>query len=141
MAAKKNNDDDLLSGLDDELGDDVVDLLDTLDDAGAPAWVPEDEGEGIQGTVTSVAEQDDEYNAGEKVPVVTVEVAGEDGPEKLRVIGFSSVLRREIHDANPEVGDTFAVKYFGERELTKGKFKGKPYKLYKAAVRKARKAA
>lgn len=136
--AKKNDVDDLLDSLDSDMDADVVDLLDTLNDAGAPAWVPDEAGEGVQGTVTSVSEQDDEYNPGEKVPVVTVEMS--DG-EKVRVIGFSSVLRREIQESNPEVGDTFAVKYFGERELTKGKFKGRPYKLYKAAVRKARRAA
>lgn len=131
----KNDADDLLDALDNDMNDEVADLLDTLNDAGAPAWVPEDEGEGIQGKVTSVSDQDDEFNPGEKVPVVTVELG--DG-EKVRVIGFSSVLRREILDADPQVGDTFAVKYFGERELTKGKFKGRPYKLYKAAVRRAR---
>lgn len=131
----KNDADDLLDALDNDMNDEVADLLDTLNDAGAPAWVPEDEGEGIQGKVTSVSDQDDEFNPGEKVPVVTVELG--DG-EKVRVIGFSSVLRREILDADPQVGDTFAVKYFGERELTKGKFKGRPYKLYKAAVRRGR---
>lgn len=127
--------DDLLDALDSEMDDEVADLLDTLDDAGAPAWVPEEEGEGIQGKVTSVSEQDDEFNPGEKVPVVTVELA--DG-EKVRVIGFSSVLRRELSDADPEIGDTLAVKYFGERELTKGKYAGRPYKLYRVAVRRGK---
>lgn len=135
MATKKNEADDLLDALDNDMDDDVADLLDTLDDAGAPAWVPDEAGEGVQGTVTSVSDQDDEYNPGEKVPVVTIEL--KDG-EKVRVIGFASVLRREIVDADPQPGDTFAVKYFGEKELTKGKFAGRPYKLYKAAVRRAK---
>lgn len=140
MAVKKNSADDLLADLDAEMNDEVVDLLDGLDDAGAPAWVPDEAGEGVQGKVTSVAYQNDDYEddpikAKDAVPVVTIELA--DG-DKVRVIGFSSVLRREIVDANPEPGDTFAVKYFGERTLTKGKYAGKPYKLFKAAARKAR---
>jgi hypothetical protein len=126
--------DDLLAELDAENSGEVVDLLDTLTDAGAPAWVPDEAGEGVQGKVTSVSDQADEYNEGQRVPIVTIEMS--DG-EKVRVIGFSSVLRREIADANPEPGDTFAVKYFGERELTKGKFAGKPYKLFRVAVKKA----
>lgn len=126
--------DDLLAELlDADNSGEVVDLLDTLTDAGAPAWVPDEEGEGVQGTVTSVSEQKDEYNDDQMVPIVTIEMA--DG-EKVRVIGFSSVLRREINENNPQPGDTFAVKYFGEKELKKGKFAGRPYKLFRVAVRK-----
>lgn len=137
---KTDDVDDLLADLDNEMSDEVEDLLDSLDDAGAPAWVPEEEGEGVQGKVTSISYQDDEFEkdpelAKNAVPVVTLEL--KDG-EKVRVIGFSSVLRREIKEQEPERGDTMAVKYFGERELTKGKYAGKPYKLFRVAVRKAR---
>jgi hypothetical protein len=127
---------DLLDSLSDDVtGTEVVDLLGTMTDAGAPAWVPEDAGEGVQGIVTAVEEQPDEFKPGETVPVVTLQLA--DG-ESVRVIGFSSVLRREILNHNPERGDTMAVKYFGERELTKGPYKGRPYKLFKVAVAKAK---
>ncbi|MGH7485824.1 MAG: hypothetical protein ACREMY_09525, partial [bacterium] len=71
MATKKPANDDLLDALGDDMDDEIGDLLDSLNDAGAPAWVPDEEGEGVQGVVTSVSEQDDEYNPGEKVPVVT----------------------------------------------------------------------
>lgn len=136
MAAKKNDaTDDLLDSLNTDLDTEVADLLDTLNDAGAPAWVPDEAGEGVQGIVTSVSDQEDEFNPGEKVPVVTIEMA--DG-EKVRVIGFGSVLRREIADADAQPGDTFAVKYFGEREILKGRWAGKNYKLYKVAVRRAK---
>jgi len=127
---------DLLDSLsDDTAGTEVVDLLGTMTDAGAPAWVPEDEGEGIQGTLTAKETQPDEFKPGDEVPVWTVRLADGDA---VRVIGFSSVLRREMDNSQANIGDTVAVKYFGERELTKGPYKGRPYKLFKVAVAKAK---
>ena len=55
-----------------------------------------------------------------------------------RIIGFATVLRREIREADPKPGDTLAVKFFGEKTLTKGAYAGRPYKHFKVAVRKAR---
>lgn len=125
---------DLLAGITEDGNEAVVDLLAEIDDTGAPAWVPEEKGDGVQGVVVFVDEQPDEYKDGETVPVLTLKVSDD---ESVRVIGFSSVLRREIRKHDPQKGDTFAVKYLGEKELKSGKFKGKPYKHYATAIRKA----
>lgn len=115
--------------------EDDADLLDGLnDDDGAEAWVPENPGEGIQGTVISVTDDmPDQYKANETVPVVTIETA--DGTH-YRIMGFHGVLRKEIRQHAPRVGDTFAVRYFGEKTLKTGPFKGKDFHHYRAAVRR-----
>jgi hypothetical protein len=68
------------------------------------------------------------------VPTVTIET--QDGT-KYRVIGYGAVLKRELQDANPQVGDRLAVKYFGEKPIKKGRFAGKPYKHFGVAIRRA----
>lgn len=127
---------DLLDGLGESSADEVIDLLGGMSDEGAPAWVPEEAGEGIQGTLVAIDSQPDQYgDNGETVPVWTVQL---DSGDKVRVLGFGSVLRREmtqVNDAGAKPGDTIAVKFFGEKEILKGKWKGKMYKHYKAAHR------
>lgn len=127
--------DDLLATMDDNTGgnDKPVDLLNEIDDSGAPAWVPENAGEGIQGVVVSVTSQPDDYDPNDTVPVVTLKTA--DGG--FRVIGFATVLRREIREKDPRPGDTFAVKYLGQLAIKKGANAGKPYRAYRAAIAKA----
>jgi len=68
------------------------------------------------------------------VPTVTIQTKNGD---KFRVIGYGAVLRRELLDANPQVGDKIAVKYFGERPIKKGRFAGRPYKHFGVAIRRA----
>lgn len=123
----------------DQMNDDTVDstisqtvatdnLLDSMTDEGASAWVPEEPGEGIMGKVISFREDEGDYGV---YMVVTLET--EDG-DTHRVLGFGTVLDRELRDANPEPGDTIAIKYFGKGEVKKGKWAGKPYGKYKVRV-------
>lgn len=124
------------------LAPDEVDLLTGMLDSGAAAWVPEEPGEGIQGTVIAYEEIPAKYKrAGEEMgdtdPTVTVEMA--DGT-RLRVLGFGAVLRRELRQASLEVGDTVAVKYFGTDTVKKGAFAGTEFKKYSVASRKGKRA-
>jgi len=92
--------------------DDFDDLLDDVEEDDSEGWVPSEVGEGISG----------------------LEV--KDGA-KYRVIGYGAVLKRELQDADPQVGDRLAVKYFGEKPIKKGRFAGKPYKHFGLAIRRA----
>ena len=96
-----------------------------------PHRVADKPGEGIQGVVIKVGETRSDFSD-EMAPTVTIETA--EG-EKYRIIGYGAVLRREILDANPQPGDIFASKYFGEKPLKRGKFAGKNYKHFDIAVR------
>jgi hypothetical protein len=125
------NNNDLLDGLTED-DTEVIDLLDTIDDSDAPAWIPETPGEGIQGKLVSKYEIDDDYNHGEKVPVWVVQVSDD---ENLRVTGFQTVLRREMKEKDPPIGATVAVKRLNDRTATKGKGAGKPYPVVKVAFR------
>lgn len=112
---------DLLGGLSDDTKatapGEVVDLLDSIDEEDdAEPWIPEEAGEGVQGTVLKLGKTKSDFTP-EPIPVVTIAVANGD---KVRVTGFQSVLRREIEDADPQPGDTFAVKYFGQKAVKKG---------------------
>jgi hypothetical protein len=117
---------DLLEELDDDFN-----LLDTIEEDSAEGWVPEKVGEGLQGVVTKVSETKSDFSD-EMAPTVTVET--KDG-STYRVIGYGAVLGREIRDADPKPGDLFAVKYFGEKAIKKGKWAGKNYKHYGVVVR------
>lgn len=133
-AAKPN--DDLL----DEIGNtdiDEGDLLDQVVEDDSEGWVPDKPGEGIQGVVVKVGETRSDFSD-EVVPSVTIETKEGD---KLRIIGYGAVLRRELYDADPHPGDLLAVKYFGEKPIKKGKWAGKNYKHFGVAVRRAQKAA
>jgi hypothetical protein len=127
---------DLLDEFDNE--DEEMDLLDSIDESdSAEAWVPGTPGEGIQGRVLKVGETRSDFaKDGEDpmVPVVTLEL--KDG-SKVRIIGYGAVLRREILDADPQKGDLFAVKYFGMKEIKKGRWAGKEYKHFGVKTRSA----
>jgi hypothetical protein len=117
--------------------DDFDDLLDDVEEDDSEGWVPKEKGEGISGLVIKVGETKSDFAADGQdplVPVVTIQTA--DGT-KWRVIGYSSVLKREIQDADPKVGDRMAVKFFGEKTLKTGKFAGRPYKHFGVAIRRA----
>jgi hypothetical protein len=120
--------------------DEADDLLNTVQEDDAEGWVPSEPGESLTGVVVKVGETRSDFaRDGEDPMVPTVTVQTREG-DKYRVIGFGAVLKREMADAHPEVGDLFAVKYFGERILKKGKFAGKKYKHFAVAVRKPRAA-
>lgn len=109
------------------------DLLDTVEDDDSEGWNPK-EPAGISGWVTALSQTRSDFaNDGEDPmkPTVTIQTTSGD---KYRVIGFASVLEREIKDKDPQVGDIFAVKFNGERILKTGKFAGRPFRHYSSAV-------
>lgn len=114
---------------------DADDLLNQVEEDDSEGWVPTERGEAISGVVTKVSEIKSDFASDSDpdpmCPTVTIET--KDG--KFRVIGYSSVLKREIRDADPKVGDLMAVKFWGERLLKKGKFAGRPYKHFSVAVK------
>lgn len=114
----------------------VDDLLDEVEEDDSEGWVPSEKGEGIAGIVLKVGETRSDFaNDGENpmVPTVTIQTSSGD---KFRVIGYGAVLKRELLDADPRVGDRIAVKYFGEKPIKKGRFAGKPYKHFGVVVRR-----
>jgi hypothetical protein len=117
--------------------DDFDDLLDDVEEDDSEGWVPSEVGEGISGLVVKVGETRSDFaNDGENPMVPTVTIQVKDGT-KYRVIGYGAVLKRELQDADPQVGDRLAVKYFGEKPIKKGRFAGKPYKHFGLAIRRA----
>lgn len=129
------DDDDLFDEIDGV--DDGDDLLDSVLEDDSEGWVPEKPGDGVQGVVIKIGETKSDFSD-ELAPTVTIETS--DG-SKLRIIGYGSVLRREIVDADPHPGDLFACKYFGEKKIKNGKWAGKNYKHYGIAVRRQRQQA
>lgn len=114
----------------------VDDLLNEVEEDDSEGWVPTEKGEGIAGIVVKVGETRSDFaNDGENpmVPTVTIQTSSGD---KFRVIGYGAVLKRELQDADPRVGDRIAVKYFGEKPIKKGRFAGKPYKHFGVVVRR-----
>ena len=117
--------------------DEADDLLNTVQEDDSEGWVPAEKGEYLSGIVVKVGETRSDFaRDGEDPMCPTVTVQTRNG-DKYRVIGFGAVLKREIIDHDPQVGDLFAVKYWGEKLIKKGKYAGKPYKHFSVAVRKA----
>lgn len=115
---------------------DVDDLLNEVEEDDSEGWVPSEPGEGIAGKLIKISETRSDFAAdGENPMVPTWTIETRDG--KFRVIGYGAVLKREMADADAEVGDTVAVKYFGEKKLKKGRFAGKNYKHFGIAIRHA----
>jgi hypothetical protein len=104
----------------------MSDLLENISDVDAENWIPE-AGDGVQGIVDEVYDVEDNYNPGETVPVVVLTT---DSGERWSVAGYRSGLRTEIRKYNPEVG----VKYLGEVPIKRGKYAGRPFHKYRAAV-------
>jgi hypothetical protein len=116
---------------------DADDLLNQVEEDDSEGWVPTEKGEGIAGKIIKVGETRSDFAAKNEDPMVpTVTILTRDG-SKFRIIGYGSVLKREMTDADPKVGDTFAVKYWGEKPIRKGPFAGKNYKHYSVAVKRA----
>lgn len=111
--------------------DDADDLLNSVQEDDAEGWVPTERGEAISGVVVKVGEVRSDFSD-DMCPTVTIQT--KDG-DKYRVIGYGSVLKRELEDAGAKVGDLMAVKYWGEKVLKKGKFAGKNYKHFSVAVK------
>lgn len=135
--AKAQADADAMFGEPDEA--DLDDLLNEVEEDDSEGWNPTEKGEAVAGVVLKVSEIRSDFadpndpDEEAMCPVVTIKTAS---GEKYRIIGYGAVLKREIRDANPEKGDRFAVKYFGEKPIKKGRFAGKNYKHYGVACRK-----
>lgn len=115
---------------------DVDDLLDEVEEDDSEGWVPTEKGEGIAGVVIKVGVTRSDFAPdGEDPNVPTVTIQTKNG-DKFRVIGYGAVLKRELNDADPRVGDRIAVKYFGEKLIKKGKFAGRPYKHFGVVVKR-----
>lgn len=144
MAASKTakSDEDLLNSLggeetvsEDDFAD-IDDLLGEVEEDDSEGWVPTERGDAIVGIVTKVSETRSDFASGDEDPMCpTVTIRTKDGT-KWRVIGYGAVLKREINDAAPEVGDRMAFKYFGEKPIKNGRFKGKMYKHFGVAVQR-----
>lgn len=125
------------AGVDTETGQDQFvdpdDLLNQVEEDDSEGWNPK-EPAGISGWVTKLDTTRSDFAAdGEDPNVPTVTIQTKDG-DKFRIIGFATVLRREITDRDPQVGDIFAVKYYGTKPLKTGKFQGRDFRNYGTAV-------
>lgn len=118
---------------DDSDGDNFDDLLDQVVEDDSEGWVPAEKGDSVAGKVVKVGVTKSDFaNDGENPYVPTMTLQNAEG--KFRVIGYGAVLRREMLDANPRIGDRSAVKFFGEKALKKGKFAGKTFNHFGVAV-------
>ena len=72
-----------------------------------------------------------ESDYGDEVPMVELEAA--DGT-LWSIRAYSTALHSQVKRTDPEVGDTFAIKYLGEKTARKS---GKDYHNFKAAIRRA----
>ena len=128
---------DAEAGAAEEADWDEGDLLDSVEEDDSEGWVPSEPGEGIAGRVVKIGQTRSDFaKDGEDPMCPTVTIETKDG-SKFRIIGYGAVLRRELMDKNPQVGDLMAVKYFGEKPIRKGRFQGKPYKHFGVVVKRA----
>lgn len=143
-AVVEDDEPDLLAEMDDETtavddDDDDFDLLSDLTEDGGTPWMPwdeEDQPDGIQGRVIAVStvEADQKFGGGE-VPYVEVET--KDGTI-WSVRGYATVLKNQLErevDKGLSIGDTLAIKYFGEKENRRGDNSYKNFKVVRRAAR------
>lgn len=126
MAGKKN--DDLLNEIGDE-NSESVDLLDGLDDEASdlPAYWDPEPGDGVQGDVLR------HITATTKMGEAPVVVLRKQDGDEVSVWGLRKVLREAIEADDPQPGDAWAAKYFGERSSKNGET---TYHLYKTRIRR-----
>lgn len=122
------------AGSDDNASPDNAALLDSVDGSTAPSWRPTEDGEGVVGEITAISSIQSDYADAEGnrpwCPMITVR---EDDGSQLRIIGYQAVLRNELDAADPKIGDTLAVKYFGKKSSKDGK---RGYANYGVKVRR-----
>ena len=115
--------------------DEADDLLNSVQEDDAEGWNPQEKGEAISGVVIKLGETRSDFaKDGEDPMVPTVTVQTKDGT-KYRVIGYGTVLKREMTDAAPQVGDLFAAKYWGQKPVRNGKWAGKNFRHFTIAVK------
>jgi hypothetical protein len=87
-------------------------------------WIPSKQADDppyITGVVVRVGEQASDYPPPAYVP--TVEVFDDNDADTIwRVVGFGSVLYRELTDAKPRPGDRIGIKYVGMKSGAKGDY-------------------
>jgi hypothetical protein len=135
---------DLLADMADESSsgtedDSDYDLLSDLQEENGTAWMPwdeEDQPDGVQGRVVYIGsiEADAKYGGGDKP---YVELQDRTDPDLVWGIrGYATVLNNQLTreiDKGLAVGDTMAVKYFGEKDNRKG---DNVYKNFRVVVKK-----
>lgn len=127
---------DLLAGLgepdEEEVDESELDLLSGITDENGTAWMPwedDDHPEGIQGRVIYRGMVGSDYGNKDDVPYLELQDAKD--PELVWTVrGYATALNNQITRTNPQVGDTWAVKYLGEVDSKNG-----TYHNFKAAVR------
>jgi hypothetical protein len=97
-------------------------LLDRLREDDDELWKPEKPNDAILGTVVGRRTHDGEYGPSE---VITLE--SPDGTRRAFFAG-SSVLSRQIAEADPQVGDLLGVRYKG---IAKNRRTGREYKDFR----------
>jgi len=99
------------------------------------SWTPE-EPESLAGTIVKIGSTKSDYHE-RPVPVWTLK---QTNGEEIRVAGFRSVLERDMNEADAEVGDLVAVKYFGKTLKKNAKAGSKNsqdyYQKYRVITRK-----
>jgi hypothetical protein len=130
------------------------DLLDSVVEDNSEGWKPEAAGDAIVGTVVARGVTKSQYPEdgipNPERPTVSLKCRVMDAngvpkfddkgePEYMvwRVIGFSKILRSHIEEDDPQPGDTWAVKYFGQKSIRTGPFKGKLAHSYGTNIRRA----
>lgn len=109
-------------------------LLDEVPETDASPWIADEEGDGFEIIVTELYDTPDSFNEDDTVPVV---VGRDRLGESWSVAGYRTVLRKEIRSKDPQIGDLFAGKYLGTREIRHGKFAGKDTHVYRTRVVRA----
>lgn len=106
--------------------DEDFDLLSDLTEEEGESWMPwddEDQPEGIQGKVLSIGEVEREARFGGG-SAVFIQVQDRTDSERVwNVRGYATVLSNQLEreiEKGLSVGDTIAIKYFGEKENKKG---------------------
>lgn len=109
------------------------DLLDRLDQDFAPGWQPET-GDKIAGRITDITHRDGGWGL---YPVLELDLGGtpartKDGQvtDRIAVHALHGVLKNELEQRRPAIGDRLAVKYLGKQQGKKG---GADYEGYKLA--------
>jgi hypothetical protein len=116
--------------------DEADDLLNSVDEDDAEGWVPTERGESVSGVVVKIGQTRSDFPSPGQDPMCpTVTILTKDGT-KYRIIGYGSVLRKEMEANMPQVGDLFAVKYWGEKPVRRGPFAGKNYRHFSTAVKR-----
>lgn len=118
------NDTSAKSTADDD--DEDFDLLSDLTEEEGESWMPwddEDQPDGIQGKVLSIGEVEREARFGGG-SAVFIQIQDRTDAERVwNVRGYATVLSNQLEreiEKGLSVGDTIAIKYFGEKENKKG---------------------